>query len=911
MKQRLFFLTVLLVLTVLYQGFSLYYMVVRPTAHLLWYSGFQLYYAPAGMTAAVQERDIFGVETHAHLAGLRNGDIVTSVAVAGRESAPMRRNVDFMDFIRSLDYGEAIVLQVLREGSSQELRLPPVEPGEVRLLTRAFNYSQQIVLPFITLLAGFFIGFMKPQDNKALLACLLFVSFSSIFGSSFVLFPDWARLIGLVYWVMLQSLMIYLFMRFFLVFPEPSPLDRRLPWLKQVFFVLVIIHVLISLPTSYLNIYHSASLVPLEPLLGVYEVVYSCLLLLMLGLGVASLVLNTFKARNRDVRRRLIIILIGTLITLVPTTAFILYVYQAEATPPLWAVVLVLSSLCFFPLFFVYAVLKHRVLGIRLIIRRGLQYAMVSTGFFLAEALLAFGILFFTLKSFLLQIFPDPGIEAIAISSAGITLLLATLIRRLNYKVVPLIERHFFQDSYNAQQILTDLSWAVRHLSSRPDKLLELVTFKLSDAYYASQVAIFLRNAGSESPVVDTISGNLLFKFNPDEKGLFRCHCHRCRSPHRHERPSDISDFLQLTLPSDSFIARQLDVSVREGIKSIDVYLDDPQSWINLPKPANLDPLLLARDLEFLQFLNTRLLIPLVMERRLIGFISLGEKLSENPYTKEDRQLVMTIAEQTAIALDYSNLIHRMTEQEKMKREMEIAREVQLRLFPQTMPALKTLSYTGVCLPARGVGGDYYDFLPLEQDLMGIALGDISGKGISAALLMATLQALLRSHAALHGENIDRLIMDINRLMCDSTEASRYATFFYGLYNDRNRRFTFVNAGHNPPILLNTNGNTRRPHLHRLEATGFPIGMFKNGQYTQQSVELQPNDLLVVFTDGLSEATNPSGFEYGEERIIHLVMQQHESSVEEIRDLILEDFARFTGKLEQADDMTLVIAKAR
>jgi len=911
MKRRTLFLAALLALTVFYQGFSLYYMLLRPTAQILWYAGFQLYYTPAGMTALVQERDLFGVTTHARQAGLRNGDVVTAMAIANSEFTPIQRNADFLDFVRDIDYGESIVLEVQREGTTLQLRLPPVSPGEVRLLVRVFNYSQQLVLPFITLITGFFIGFMKPQDNKAVLACLLFVSFSSIFGSSFVLFPHLARLIGLVYWVVLQSLMIYLFMRFFLVFPEPSPIERRLPWLKQVFLVLVAINILVSLPTSYLNIYHPAHLVPLEPLLGVYQTVYSYLLLLMLGLGVTSLVLNTFTARNRDVRRRLFIILNGTLTTLLPTTAFILYVYQAEMPPPLWAVILVLVSLCFFPLFFVYAVLKHRVLGIRLIIRRGLQYAMVSTGFFLVEALLAFGLLFFALKSFLLQLFPDPGIEAIAISSAGITLLLASLIRRLNERVVPLLERHFFQDSYDAQQILTDLSWAVRHLSSRPDKLLELVTYKLSDAFYASQAAIFLRGDSAGTPVVDTISGNLLFKFNPAEKGLFRCQCHRLRSPHRRENPSDISDFLQLTLPPESFIARQLDISVREGIKTIDVYMDDPQSWINLPKPADLDPLLLARDLEFLQFLNTRLLVPLVMERRLIGFISLGEKLSENPYTREDRQLAMTIAEQTAIALDYSNLIHRMTEQEKMKREMEIAREVQLRLFPQTMPVLKTLSYTGVCLPARGVGGDYYDFLPLEQDLMGIALGDISGKGISAALLMATLQALLRSHAALHGENIDRLLLDINRLMCDSTEASRYATFFYGLYNDRNRRFTFVNAGHNPPILLNANGDARRLHLHRLEATGFPIGMFKHGNYTKQSVELQPDDLLVVFTDGLSEATNPSGFEYGEERIIHLVMQNHGLSVEEIRDLILDDFARFTGKLEQSDDMTLVIAKAR
>ncbi len=208
------------------------------------------------------------------------------------------------------------------------------------------------------------------------------------------------------------------------------------------------------------------------------------------------------------------------------------------------------------------------------------------------------------------------------------------------------------------------------------------------------------------------------------------------------------------------------------------------------------------QERQLLEQLHTRLIVPLATTERLLGFISLGEKLSEEPYSKEDKELLLAVAQQTAIALDYAQLISHVAEQEKLKLEIEFAKEVQAELFPQTLPQLKTLDYTGSCQPASGVGGDYYDFLLLAADQLGIALGDISGKGVSAALLMASLQALLRSHAPACGNRVDKLISEINRLMHASTGSSKYATFFYGLYDDRQRTLTYVNAGHNAPMLF-------------------------------------------------------------------------------------------------------------
>ena len=153
----------------------------------------------------------------------------------------------------------------------------------------------------------------------------------------------------------------------------------------------------------------------------------------------------------------------------------------------------------------------------------------------------------------------------------------------------------------------------------------------------------------------------------------------------------------------------------------------------------------------FLESMRARLIVPLATHDHVLGFLSLGEKLSEEPYSREDKELLMAVAEQMAIALDYAYLVGQAAEQERLRREIEIAKQVQLQLFPQTQPRMRTIEYSAVCRPAREVGGDYYDFLQLDGDNLCLALGDISGKGLSASLLMASLQALMRSQAPVRG----------------------------------------------------------------------------------------------------------------------------------------------------------------
>lgn len=251
----------------------------------------------------------------------------------------------------------------------------------------------------------------------------------------------------------------------------------------------------------------------------------------------------------------------------------------------------------------------------------------------------------------------------------------------------------------------------------------------------------------------------------------------------------------------------------------------------------------------------------------------------------------------------------KQAEQEKLQHEIEIARQVQLRFFPQSLPPMKTLDYTGICKPALGVGGDYYDFIQLGPDKLGIAIGDVSGKGLSSALLMASLQGMLRSHAFQRAEAVAELISDMNQLLCASSDQNRYATFFYGLYNDSTRCLTYVNAGHNPPIIIRPSQNSSE--TLRLEEGGLVIGLFKNASYQKAGVQLSKGDVLLLFTDGVSEAMNVRGEEFTEDRLVSLVRGNVQLSAVSLRDLILEQVNSFAGQAPQHDDLTLVVVKVQ
>jgi sigma-B regulation protein RsbU (phosphoserine phosphatase) len=256
-------------------------------------------------------------------------------------------------------------------------------------------------------------------------------------------------------------------------------------------------------------------------------------------------------------------------------------------------------------------------------------------------------------------------------------------------------------------------------------------------------------------------------------------------------------------------------------------------------------------------------------------------------------------------------------EKERLQSELEIAREVQNQLFPRTSPHLATIDITGLCRPARMVSGDYYDYLCLQDSRLAFAIGDVAGKGISAALLMASIQSIMQTQlsaatpvmAASAGGSphavysTSHMVSLLNRQLYANTAPEKYATFLFGIYDDRERSLTYTNAGHLPPILI------RRGQPNMLEVTGTVVGAFPFSRYEEQTILLEPEDLLVCYTDGITEPENEYGEEFGTERLVEALLRHHKLEPGEILTEVMDAVRAWTAAPELPDDMTLVLAR--
>jgi serine phosphatase RsbU (regulator of sigma subunit)/catechol 2,3-dioxygenase-like lactoylglutathione lyase family enzyme len=250
-------------------------------------------------------------------------------------------------------------------------------------------------------------------------------------------------------------------------------------------------------------------------------------------------------------------------------------------------------------------------------------------------------------------------------------------------------------------------------------------------------------------------------------------------------------------------------------------------------------------------------------------------------------------------------LTQKVESERRAAQEMQIAKQVQSRLFPQIHPKLRTLEYAGICLQARQVGGDYFDLLDLGQERLGLVIGDVSGKGIAAALLMANLQASLRSQCAIASDQPQRFLRSVNHLFYENTADGDYATFFFSEYDDKTQRLRYVNCGHLCALLLRSDDT-----LERVESTSTVLGLFENWDCMIEERQLFPGDTFLLYTDGATESFNDTGVEFGEQRLIETLRRHRAKSSQALIASIVEEVRQFNPN-EQQDDITLIVAHCR
>ena len=837
-------------MTLLYSAAWMYY-VRRPLQATQVEIGIDAFYSSAGV-----EIDDVHPNSPAEKAGLKTKDLIVAINGSSADSASAWNGLENRTWLRSQP-GDTVTLTVQRPGQSQALVLTPSfrakqGAGDTKTLARSIAAGALDLYPLGFLIVGLAVLFLRVEDRNAWLLALVFATFitAAPMPNEFAAAPHNLRSFLLAYRTVANSILPGLFYFFFAVFPTRSPIDHKVPWLK---WVLPVIGLCLGLEG-----YRHGNLEALPFIAAVlpYRIAQNGRLVAGYGallLGVFSLVLNVLSASSAADRRKLKVILWGTAVGVTPVVAMRAAEDSLHYIVPFWLTFVCVFLLFLFPLSFAYAVVKHRVMDIPVLLKRSARYFVVERGFVFLILAVSVGLTFWFGQAFSRHF--SAGSRAAIPVGAAFGVLLISAATQVHRRVRTRLDRAFFRSSYDAQQILENLAAKTLNVSSR-EELAELLQQNIRDALHPRSMFVYLEAsngqlvayAGNPPPDAMTLSNSLPEIADLAERG----------GP--------------LELMPEEMYGTQL---------------------------APLDP---------------EYLVPIcgTGNRQLQGLAVLGPRLSEESYSAMDRRLLASVASQASIAMRSITLAERMAQtmeaERRSEQEMQIARQVQSRLLPQQAPSLKTLDCAGKCIQTRAVGGDYYDFLDFGSGRLGLVVADISGKGMSAALLMANLQANLRGQYALALEDVPRLLRSVNRLFYKNTETSHYATMFFAIYDDEIRRLRYVNCGHNPPVLMRANGN-----VERLVATATVLGLFEEWDCEVVDCRLAPGDVLVIYTDGVSEAgesEDGDSEEFGEERLIAAIRKQETQSAAEILDGILSEVLQFS-RGEQADDMTLIVAKGR
>jgi serine phosphatase RsbU (regulator of sigma subunit)/HAMP domain-containing protein len=301
------------------------------------------------------------------------------------------------------------------------------------------------------------------------------------------------------------------------------------------------------------------------------------------------------------------------------------------------------------------------------------------------------------------------------------------------------------------------------------------------------------------------------------------------------------------------------------------------------------------------------LILPL-KSKKILALLFLTGKEKGTLYSREDLSFLNTLCNQAAISLENSILLEELTEQERLKRELEIAREVQTRLLPHEMPALLKFDIHGLCLPALQVGGDYFDFFDLDQGRLGLAIADVSGKGTSASFYMAEIKGMMNTLATIHNSPAE-VVRILNERLYRSLDKQLFATMIYGILDSKDMTLRFVRAGHNG--LLHIRNNEIKMHIPSGMGLGLAGNEIFDRQLVEQTIELQDNDLILFYTDGISEAMRRDHSEFGEERLAELLFHQKNHGAQRISEEIVKAVTTFVDQAPQHDDLTMIVMKRK
>lgn len=716
-----------------------------------------------------------------------------------------------------------------------------------------------LVIPLVCLLIGYWVALARPEDLNAWLV-LIILSFPEAFlsVSTFNWLPGGWLVLRLAWHMALQILAAAALVWFGLLFPERSRIDIRVPWLKWLIAAIAIAGLAEGLAGDYAEWYR-VGLLPRESQIdALTDSVLNWLILVCIVTYGAAIFDKLRHASTPDAGRRLRVLCAGSTVGL----GSALFIWGALPKMGIavgnaqWLQYLSAVLMLAFPFSLAYVILVQRAMDVNILVRMGTRYILARTTVFVIQFVVILLLLFYVAIPLLQRNDQNTLTIVLPVIALAVLLRLHFGKRSMGDRVRERLDRRFFREAYNTERVLGELAVQARSIGD-PATLIQTMSGRISEVLHVQQMAVLLR------------SGNVFELQTAGGPSLGGA----------------------LILPEQSTPVQHL---VRTNSPAV-LYRDQPDIWFT---DARRD------EQQALNHLNAEVLLPLVGRNKLMGVMVLGPKRSEEPYSPIDLQLLASVGAQAGLGLEVNELAQSLAEEaarhQRVQREVEIAREVQQRLFPE-IPSVPGMDIAGHCRPALGVGGDYYDVIPLEDGRLAIAIGDISGKGIAAALLMASLRASLRGILDAGSQDMARMVGKLNRLIHESSTANRYATFFLAIYDPTTRELRYVNAGHNPPFVVRDSGTLR------LEACGPVVGLLKDIECDERCLALEPGDTFIGYTDGISEAMTVDDEEWGEDRMQVAVEAVRDRASQEILDVVFRAADVFTAGAKQHDDMTLLV----
>lgn len=800
---------------------------------------------------------------------------LASVAPAGRElgleTADRVVSVDGRPFVGLSQMaragalaksGDVIRMEFERDARRFSLTLPWVSVKTMVQRSSAevlMGWMTAVLMPILSLAFAFLVGFLRPRDPMAWLFVALFIGFSQIGEWRGNTWEDGLRPLA----IFMHNVMVgvwpasMLLLGVYFGFPFPIRAVR----MAAVTFVGLL------LSWSVLNAYYEVGvsentawtqwLTPIAPYL---DNVAFWSAVSAIGCFFALMQSKRAVAKEPDVRRKLTLLLTGVYASLTPIFIYIMLREIGgvpDASMPLWFRLPVHLALLLFPVALAYVIVVHRAVDVRVVLRSGLRYTLARGG----VHLLRMGLIIVAITLTIRTIEERSLRLAEQVALIGVCVVVVVLLRRFSTGLFEWLDRRFFREAYSSEHVLAELAEKVRTVVD-PQQLFHIVADRISTALHVPQIAFFLANGERFEPAF-ALGGTPAATFHHDAGPIRRLRTER---------------------------------------EPVQLFLDDQECWVYGREVS-------AEDRQRLTALNAQLLMPLEGSTGLVGFVALSRKRSEEPFSRGDMRLLRSVGLQTGLAIENSRLASSLAEEtaqrECSNRELEIAREVQQRLFPQRVPQIPGIEIIGACRPALAVGGDYYDYFEFAGgNRAGFAVGDVSGKGVGAAIMMATVQASLRTQVLDDERNLAVSVSRLNQVVYEASTRNRFATLFYAQYDCVTGRLSYVNAGHNRPVIIRRDGA-----IERLSLTGIAIGLKRNFEFRQAEVTLGPGDLVVAFTDGISESMNAKREEWSEDELAITALELSSRPLPDLLAGILSAAERFAAGAPQHDDMTLVVLR--